>query len=66
MKGLHGDYIFYIVAINNGHVYFIMDKIMDRKIKTCADEIFDTEFQARMAAIGHIELIQQEKTCLNG
>ena len=60
----HGGYEFFIFVIKDKFSYLIMDKLVDRKIKVVSDELFEHESRARLAAIGHISLLE-DKECLN-
>ena len=55
----HKEHEFYIIVVSGKYTYFIMDKEVDRKIRLVSDELFESESRARLAAIGHIELLEQ-------
>ena len=56
----HNEHQFCIVVIKDKFTYLIMDKEVDRKIRVISDELFEQEGRARLAAIGHITLIESE------
>lgn len=58
----HKDREFYIIELKGKFTYFIMDKEVDRKIRVVSDELFDYEGRAKLAAIGHIELLENEES----
>jgi hypothetical protein len=58
MREQYKSYEFHIIVIKAKYSYFIMDKNIKDKIEITSEDWFDTEQEARFAAIGHIGLLE--------